>query len=121
MDQCLSDSNPPLHPLGVIADLSVSCTLEPDHLQQISNPSLALRMGNLGKARREIQHLPASEKGIENRILGEVSDSILDLCGSWWLSQHRDLSFAGKEQPEQDLDGGRLARSVGAQQSKDLP
>src|SRR5690606_29208282 len=58
----------------------------------------------------------------EDEVPGQVADPAADLdaVGARVAAQDEDLARGAADEVEQDADGGRLARAVGAEEAEDL-
>src|SRR5262249_23928818 len=68
----------------------------------------------------EVERLLGVEEAVQVRLFREVADAFVlgDVRGG--LAEEKALALSGEEQAEQQLDGGRLARTVGPEQAEDF-
>ena len=76
--------------------------------------------GHVEQPAVEVERLLGVEEAVQVRLLGQVADPLVlgDVGGV--AAEDQGLAAGGKEQPQEQLDRGRLARAVGAQQAEDL-
>ena len=69
-----------------------------------------------------VERLAAGEPGPEHDVAREEADVAppRDVAGRQPAAEHGDLAAVGPEQSEQEPDGGRLPRAVGAEEAEDL-
>jgi len=120
VDQRLGQADAALHALGVFADGSALHRFQTDHLQQHVDALVAGVAVLVEQSAVVFQRFPGVEEPVEIRLFRQVADAFLggDVRGQF--AEHRDPAGRGKQQPEQDFDGGRLARAVGPQQAEHL-
>src|SRR5262249_59618837 len=68
----------------------------------------------------EIERLLGVEESVEVRLFREVADPLVLLDVQGRLVEDQGVALGREEQAQQQLDGGGLARAVGAEQAEDL-
>ena len=68
----------------------------------------------------EVERLLGVEEAVQVRLLGQVADAFVFLDLGRRLPEDEGVAVGGEEQAEQQLDGGRLAGAVGAEQAEDF-
>ena len=112
VDERLGDAHPLQHPLGVLAQVRVGRSLEPDVAEELLDAlSPATRLES-EQAGAEPEELAAGEIVVEVRVLRQVAHVR--------HARHAQLdrAGAGPHEPERHLDRGRLAGAVGSEQSE---
>ena len=120
VDQRLGQADPPLHALGVFAELACLAAFRPTMSISRSTRLRPLGRRDVEQPAVEVERLLGVEELVEVRLLGQVADPLVlgDVGGR--LVEDQRLALGGEEQAEQQLDRGRLARAVGAEQAEDL-
>ena len=111
---------PLLHALRVLADLAVGGVGEADHAEQLVAAPRALRGGDAGQAREELQRLGAGEELVVGGVLGEVADALLRALARDRVVEDEGLAARRVDEPHQHLDGGRLPGAVRPDEPEDL-
>ena len=92
---------------------------------ELEHPALA-RLADLARhlvdAREKVEVLVDREVVVERELLGHVAELLADVLGAQLtdLARQAHLARARFQQAAEHLDGGRLARAVGAEQAVDL-
>ena len=68
----------------------------------------------------EVERLLGVQESIEVRLFGQIADPLVLAHVGRRAAEDRGFARGRKQQAEQQLDGGRLARAVGAEQTEDL-
>jgi len=118
--QRLSDAEPLLHALRVLADLAVGRRREADQLEELAAAPLAVALRHPGEPREEPERLAPGEEVVPGRVLREVADAALRGAARDRRVEDEGLAAGRVDEAHQHLDGGRLAGAVRADEPEDL-
>src|ERR1044072_5314034 len=118
MDHRLGDQKPPLHPARQRPRIGVGLVLEPDRAEQLQGAPLGF--GNAVEAGLDLERLAGGEEGVEQYLLRHHADRALGVARMLVDVEAPDGGAAGRfgDQSGEDVDQGRLAGAVGAQEAE---
>ena len=120
-DQRLGQLDPLLHAGGVGTDQAVPLLVQPDVAQRLGRAFLGHR-GRQPRHPAQVGHeLGRGHVGRQAIVLRHVAEQGPDplAAGLAVVTEHLGLALGRRDEPEQDLDQGRLARAVRADQPRD--
>jgi hypothetical protein len=122
LTQAAGDLQPTLHAAGVRADHRPAAVPQVHHVEDKLHPGVQLGAGHAVKVGVEPQVLLAGEVGVQRRVLEDQPDVAPDRVPlpEYVVPGHPRGPRGGVREGAQDLDGGRLARSVRAEEAKGL-
>ena len=111
-----------LHAVAVRINGIVSGGSQVEHAQQLFEPALCLGAVQVIQAADKAKQLAAAQLGIQVGGVGHVAAGSLGKQGLRVDIVTGDFhqSFAGLEQADDHLDGGRLPGAIGAEEAKNL-
>ena len=118
----LGELDPLLHAGGVGADLPVALLVQADVAQRLGGPLPGGGRREAGHAAHVRDELGRRDVRRQAVVLGHVADELPDLHrrpSDAVVAEHLRHALRGLKQAEEDLDQGRLARAVGADQAGD--
>src|SRR5580693_3544632 len=120
-DQGLGQLDPLLHAGGIRADQAVPLLVQTDVTQRLGRAFLGHGGRQAGHPAEVGHELGRGHVGRQAVVLGHVPEQGPDrlAAGLGVVAEHLGLALGRRKEPEQDLDQGRLARAVGADQSGD--
>ena len=122
MHQRGGEVEPATHATGVRLDAAVECVADVDERAELDEPLVDLLAGQAVELTLQAEQFLARLLGVEGDVLQRDADAQAYLLGSVddVVARHGRLATGRGEQGAQHLHGGRLARSVGAEQAVDL-
>ena len=120
IDQGLRETEAARHTLGKFAGRTMGDLGEADHFQQFLGASTASAPIETEEFAVVVDGLGRIEKAIKVGFLGQIADFTLHLNIARITTKHNQATSRAMKQPEDHLDGGRLTRSVGTEQTEDL-
>ena len=121
VNQGLGEANALEHPLGVSPDATACGVPETDEIQQFPDALLQLEPAKPAEFSIKRQRLRSREELVEVGVFGKESDPFATGDGGAWQAKDLGASRAGRNQSQEDLERGALARTVRAEKAKDLP
>ena len=118
--QCLGDQHAPLHAARELAHVGPRLVGQPQALQQFVDPGVVV--ANTKVARLKSQRFSHVEEGVKHQFLRNDAQ-FATCCGVIGLhvtAHHRHSTAGGAGEAGQDADHGGFARTIGAEQSKEL-
>jgi hypothetical protein len=94
--------------------------LKSNHLQQLAGSSDARTTIETEQLPVVVQRLSRIEKAIEVGLFGQIANPTLDRDVAWVATEHHQSPASAMEKTKNHLNRGRLARSVWAEQTKNL-
>src|SRR5262249_21358807 len=94
--------------------------VEPDHVDQLGRSLFARRRRYVEQPAVEIERLFGIQEAVQVRLFGQVPQPLVFRDVSGVLPENQGLAAGGKQQAQQQLDRGGLARAVGTQQAENL-
>ena len=114
VDQGLGQADQPGHALRVFLQLPPLRPAQPDQVDQVGRPLPADRPRHVEQPPVEIQRLLGVEEAVEVRLLGQVADPLVLGHFGGLAAEDQGLAAGGEQEPQEELDRGRLARAVRA-------
>ena len=120
VDQRLGQTDAPRHALGIFLELPAPGPIQLDVGNQPIDTLPPFRRRHIEQAAVEVQRFLGVQELVQVRLLGQVADPFVLADVGGVLAEHQRPAAGGKQQPQEQLDGRRLARAVGAQQAENL-
>ena len=114
------EPEPLLHPLGEAAGPVAGAVGEPGEPEDAVDLGLAALGGQPAELRVQRQHLVRGQPGLVAEQLGQVADPPPRLAVADGPAEHLAGPGGRTREPEQELDGRRLAGAVGAEEAEHL-
>ncbi len=121
VDEGLGEPEASLHALGILADGAEAGPAEPDHVDEFIGAVESDASREFEEFAVVVEGLLGVEERVEVGLFGEVSDALLDADVGGGLPENENTTGGGAEEPQENLDGGGLARAVGPEEPEDLP
>ena len=116
----LRDAEALLHALGIGADLRVHSPFDADNLQNLGDASPAFRGGNAEQRAVELEQAGAGVIVGKAMVFRQITDAAADAGRADRLAEQSSGAVGRFRDAEEDLDEGRLAGAVLAEQAEDL-
>src|SRR5437588_8760962 len=120
VDERAGQAEPLRHPLRELLDAHVDPLLDAQLLEQLRAAALDLLRLHPRHAPEDRQRLPRREVAGDLMPLRQVPHAAPALRIAGWQAADARLAAGGAGEAEEDLDGGRLAGAVGAEQAEHL-
>ena len=120
IDQRLRDARSLHHPFGKPPKRDVSRLGESHSLQKLINAPPQSVSAHSEKPTCVVQQFFRRQVIVKIRILGKVTDTLVHAGVIQFLAQDSRRAGSGKDQAEEDFEGGGLPRPIGTQQTKDF-
>jgi len=110
----------PFHPLGISGELSVPCIGQVESVEQFTRPGFTLLLSNPIQGRTKAKILKSSQLRIEIALVRHYAGEMLGRLGICCAVDacDPDRSRVRPGQTCQHVDGGGLARTVGAEETE---
>ena len=121
VDQRLGQADAPRHAFGIFTQLAAASVLDSHQLNQALNPLLTNLRRHIEQSAVKVQRLFGIQEFVQVGLFRQIANAFVLGDIRRIFAKHQGLPAGGKQQPQQELDGGRFARPVGPQQAKNLP
>ena len=120
VDERLRDAHALQHPLGELPQLHPALRANLHFVQPAARPHSALRAADAEEAREVLQQLLGRQVVVEVGVLGKVAETALHRHIARRPAQDLGRPAGRVDELHEQLEGGGLARSVGAEEAEDL-
>src|SRR5690606_27278106 len=116
VDQGLGEAQAPDHAFRILAQATPAGVAQADHLDELADALVQDLPGDAEDLAEEAQGLLGVEELVEVGLFRQVADAVLDLLVAGIAAEDEGVATGRRDEAEEELDRGGLARAVGAEQ-----
>jgi hypothetical protein len=120
VDDRLSQPYPLGHAFRVPADTIATATVEAHHRHDPRNSRTPFGRTQASQTSVEVEQCVAGQPVVKTKVLRQIADSPARVRVARGQPEQARLACSRRDEAEQNFDGRRLARTVGAQKAEDL-